>query len=61
MCYAILFEQLGIPNEAIGIALTINVILDFTMAGINQYCLQLEMTALAGSMDMLDKDVLVKN
>ena len=54
VCFAILFRQLGIPEEAIGFALTLNVRFDFILTAVNIYCLQMELIGLSGKLDMLD-------
>ena len=58
VCMTILFEQLGIPSEAIGFALAMDVIMDFVMTAVCLYCLEMELTGLAGILGMLDKEKL---
>ena len=58
VCFAILFEQLGIPAEAIGFALAINVLFDFVLTAGNLFCLQMNLIGLSGSLNMLDRDAL---
>ena len=60
MCFTILFGQLSIPSEAIGIALALNIIFEYAVTSVNLVCLQLELTELAGSLDMLDLETLRK-
>lgn len=58
VCYTILMTQLGIPDDAVSIAIALNVILDFITTAANIFCLQLELTDLSGSLDMLDTEKL---
>ena len=53
-CYTIMFVQLGLPEEALVIALALDVICDFVATGVNLLCLQTELVELAGALDMLD-------
>lgn len=57
-CYTMLFTQLNVPTEAITIAITLNIIMDFVATAVNVLCLQTELVELAGSLDMLDADAL---
>ncbi|MDE7194734.1 MAG: dicarboxylate/amino acid:cation symporter [Oscillospiraceae bacterium] len=57
-CCMILITQLGIPDEAIPIAIAIVMILDFPSTAVNMFCLQTELTELAGGLDMLDTEIL---
>lgn len=57
-CYTILFMQLGLPTEAVGIAIALNVILEFVGTATNIACLQLELVQIAGSLDLLDVNIL---
>lgn len=59
-CITILITQLGIPEAAIPIVIAMSVILDFPCTATNLFCLQAELTELAGNLDMLDMDVLRK-
>ena len=53
-CYTILLLQLEIPAQAIVIAVAINVILDFFATAVDLFCLEAELTELAGDLEMLD-------
>ncbi|MBQ6075838.1 MAG: cation:dicarboxylase symporter family transporter [Lachnospiraceae bacterium] len=55
VCFTILFRQLGVPEDAIGIALALNVFMDFPLTAVNLFTLQMELTDLAGSMKLLDR------
>lgn len=57
-CYAIMFLQLGIPEEALGVALAIDTLLDFVITGVNMYCLQFELLFQARGMKLVNVDVL---
>jgi len=61
VCLAVLFQQMAIPEDALGFAVAINVILGFLLTAVSLYCLQMELTRLAGSLDLLDKKVLQQN
>lgn len=53
-CYTILLLQLEIPAQAIAVAVAINVILDFFATAVDLFCLEAELTELAGELGMLD-------
>lgn len=53
-CYTILFMQLGIPADAIAVAIALNVILEFVTTAVNLFCLQTELVELSGSLQVLD-------
>lgn len=57
-CYTVLLTQLGIPEEAIGLAVAGNVILDFFMTACGVSCLQVELLLAANKLGMLDRDCL---
>lgn len=59
-CITILITQLGIPEAAIPIVIAMSVILDFPCTATNLFCLQAELTELAGNLDMLDMGILRK-
>lgn len=58
--FTVMFTQLGIPGEAIALAVAINSILDFIMTSSGLTCLQVEVTFTAGHLKMLDKEKLTK-
>lgn len=60
-CCMILITQLGIPEEAIPIAIAIQMVMDFPVTAVNIFCLQSELTELAGGLDMLDTEILRTN
>ena len=57
-CYTMLFTQLNVATEAITIAITLNIIMDFVATAVNILCLQTELVELAGGLDMLDVEAL---
>ena len=57
----IVFTQLGIPMEVMGVALAVNVIADFPCTACNVSGWQLTMIDVADSLNMLDKEVLHKD
>lgn len=57
-CYTLLFTQLGMPMEAVAIMTALNVILEFLATALNLFGLQMALTDLGGSLDMLDVDTL---
>lgn len=59
-CYTILLLQLEIPAQAIVIAVAINVILDFFATAVDLFCLEAELTELAGDLEMLDVEKIRK-
>lgn len=58
--YTVLLTQLGIPEEAIALAIAGNVILDFFMTSCGIACLQSELTLTAHRLGMLDLETLRK-
>ena len=57
-CSTVLLTQLGIPDEAIGLAVAGNVILDFFMTSCGISCLQSELILASDRLGLLDKDML---
>lgn len=57
-CYTVLLTQLGIPAEAVGLAVAGNVILDFFMTACGISCLQSELILASNRLGMLDTDCL---
>lgn len=53
-CYTVMFTQLGIPGEALALAVAINSMIDFMATASNLTCLQVEVTTVAGQLGMLD-------
>ena len=61
MGFTVVFTQLGIPMEVMGIALAINAITDFPCTTCNVSGWQLTLIDVADSLDMLDKETLHNN
>lgn len=61
MCFTIAFTQLGIPLEAMGIAIAVGAIIDYLATACNVSSWQLNLIEVADSLDMLDKEVLYKD
>ena len=59
--YAVLFAQLGIPQEALAIALACETVLDFVMTGFNQVSIQMVLLNQAGRLGLVDRQKLLKN
>ncbi len=57
-CYTLLFVQLGVPAEAVAITTALNVVLEFTSTAVNLFGLQMALTLVGNSLDMLDTDTL---
>ena len=60
MGFTIVFMQLGIPLDAMGIAIALNAITDFPATAMNVTGWQLTMIDMADSLNMLDKETLRK-
>ena len=58
MIYAIAFSQLGIPMEAMGVVLVIDMLTDFPITACNVTGWQLTLIDVADSLNMLDKETL---
>ena len=56
--YTVLFLQLGIPAEALAIALACDTFLDFVTTGGDQFLLPLPLLTEAGKLGMLDHGAL---
>ena len=61
MGFSIVFAQMGIPMEVMGIAIDLNAIMDFPLTAINVTGWQLTMIDVADSLGALDKETLHKN
>jgi Na+/H+-dicarboxylate symporter len=59
-CYTIMFTQLGLPAEALVVALALDVLCDFVATGMNMFCLQMELVIQSQGMGLLDKEILHK-
>ena len=61
MCCAVAFTQLGIPMDAVGVAIAILTIMDFPGTSMSVAGLQMILVDVADSMNMLDKKTFRKN
>lgn len=59
--FTVMFVQLGIPGEAIALAVAVNSILDFVMTASSLTCLQAEVTLTTGRLNLLDAERLVNS
>ena len=59
-CYSILFIQLGLPAEALAVALALDVLFDFIATGADMFILQLELLVQAKQMGMVKEKILKK-
>lgn len=57
-CYSVMFSQLGIPAEALALAMALNALLDFIMTSTNLTCLQTELVLSAHKLKKLDESIL---
>lgn len=57
--YTVLFAQLGIPAEAIAIALACDALFDFISTGVDQFLLPMVLLNQAGKLGMVDRKVLL--
>lgn len=58
LTYAVIFSRLGIPTQALGIAMMADILMDFMAAAMDQVFLQLEMVILADKSQLLDREKL---
>lgn len=59
-CYTIMFTQLGLPEEALVVALALDVLCDFVATGANMFCLQLELVIQTRKMGLINEKKLRK-
>ena len=57
--YTILFLQLGIPDEALAVALTLDIIADFLMTSFDMFTLQMALINISSKMNRINKDKLL--
>ena len=60
LAYAAIFSRLGLPSDALIMAIICDIIFCFTSSAVNQALLQLELISEADRLNMLDKNVLKK-
>ena len=56
--YTILFKQLGIPDEALAVALTLDIITDFLITALDTFDLQMALINISSKMNLIDKNTL---
>ena len=56
--YTILFLQLGIPDEALAVALTLDIIADFLMTSFDMFALQMALINISSKMNRIDENTL---
>lgn len=59
--FTVMFAQLGIPSEALALAVAVNAILDFFMTVAGVACLQVQVTLAADGVGMLDESKLKRS
>ena len=60
MAYSLLFLQMGIPADALALALALAVVMDFLLTALEMFLLPLMLTNIAGRLAMLDRETLRK-
>ena len=58
--YAVLFAQLGIPTEALAIALACETVFDFVVTGFDQFGISFVLLNMAGKLGFVDREKLLK-
>ena len=58
LTYAAIFTQLGIPTQALAVALVADILMGFIAAALDQTLLQMELILQADRMQLLDKEML---
>ncbi len=61
VCYSILFLQLGIPVEALAIAVVLEILLDFISTALNMVAVPADLIRVANKLDMIDKETLKRD
>ena len=61
LTYAACFPRLGIPTEALIVAMIADILFNFVVSGVDQSLLQLELVLEADRLQMLDRDKLRKS
>lgn len=58
--YAVLFAQMGIPAEALGMAIACETVLDFVITGFNQFNINFILLNLGSKLGLVDRKTLLK-
>ena len=61
VCYSILFLQLGIPVDALAIAVVLEILLDFISTALNMVAVPADLVRVANKLDMIDKETLKRD
>ena len=56
--YAVLFLQMGIPDEALAVAITLDIITDFVITALDTFTLQMALINISSKMKRIDTDTL---
>ena len=60
-CYTVMFLQLGIPEEALALTMTLDLIFDFVATAVSQTFLQAELVLLSDKLGLMDRKRLCEN
>ena len=58
IAYSVVFAQMGIPEEALAVALAIDIIMDFLLTAFEMLVLPLSLINISSGLGLIDKDVL---
>ena len=59
MAYSIIFAQMGIPAEAMAVALALDIITDFLITAFEMLLLPMSLINLGTSLGMVDREILI--
>ena len=60
VAYSIIFAQMGIPEEAMAVALALDIITDFLITAFEMYVLPLSLINISYGLGMIEKEVLTR-
>ena len=60
IAYSVVFAQMGIPEEALAVALAIDIIMDFFLTAFDMLVLPLSLINISSGLGLIDKDVLAR-
>ena len=58
VAYTILFAHMGIPSDAMAVAITIDILTDFAVTAFEMLCMPLSLIHTACQLNMIDTDIL---
>ncbi|MDO5331453.1 MAG: cation:dicarboxylase symporter family transporter [Bacillota bacterium] len=61
IAFTMLFTQLGLSMENMGVILALDLVIDFFITGSNVYCIPLELACVANKFGLIDREVLTKD